>query len=660
MHGSLHAIKNKKMKALQILIFFFISISSCISHQKSNKLIHREDFFLGEVRIDFKIDSDASHLFYRVQGRDSVLFFCSTKNPNKIENLKYFGKVLQYEILNDNVLAIIKNDSFKLYYNNENIELPKQIQNLKTLQIIDNKSVALQILSPNKKTSGIYSFNPKTGLLIKKYELQPYSKLFFDKDFNFVAANKTNSSGGNTILYYEDGYWHSLVETVWDVDMMLGGFSKVISVTNNGNKIYYTNNKNTDKSNLYVYDKENKKVTLLASNKIVDLLPFGASINSNGEVTSVVGLYAKTIRENIDSNTANDFLWLSKKIKGDIGFIQSSENNQKWLLREFTGGPANIYLYNRKTKNLSLLLTDYPLLENKPLASRKNFTIKSRDGLNLPVHVYLPPQTDSDENGIPKKPLPTIMYVHGGPWVGIVHWNQYYHWRNYQLLANRGYAVIVCEFRGSTGLGKKFTEKSIKVWGTNMTNDKTDIANWAIKNKIAIPNKIGLWGWSYGGYAALAGLAFEPDLYACGVSMYGITDLENFIKTPFADNNFWKNVVGNPYDSTEVLMLREQSPINYVDKIKSPVLLTTGSLDKRVPQVQVDRMANLLHKQNKDVVYFYYPDEGHDYIKPETWISFWSLTEQFLKANLGGKSQHIKDDFNSCNNVVVYDGGYLN
>ena len=327
-------------------------------------------------------------------------------------------------------------------------------------------------------------------------------------------------------------------------------------------------------------------------------------------------------------------------------------DGSKWLVREFLGGWAKYYLYDRGIKKINYLLTDMPEYEKYTMAKRHAFRAKARDGLNLPVHVYLPDGTDKNADGIPDKPLPTVLYVHGGPWAGVTFWNSAFHCRNFQLLANRGYAVVVCEFRGSTGLGKAFVERSYKKWGTDMTNDKTDIAQWAVASGIAIKDKIGIWGWSYGGYAAMAGLAFSPQTYACGIAMYGISDLESFGKTDFANIDWWKQRVGDPFNPTETKMLHDYSPINYVKNINAPLLLTTGLKDDRIPRAQMDTMAAALHALNKYVAYFTYADEGHDYMKSESWESFWAISEKFLAEQLGGKYQPAGDDLKKGNYVI--------
>ncbi len=285
--------------------------------------------------------------------------------------------------------------------------------------------------------------------------------------------------------------------------------------------------------------------------------------------------------------------------------------------------------------------------------------MKARDGLELPIHVYLPPGSDSDNDGIPDKPLPTVLYVHGGPWVGVAQWNNWFHTRNFQLLANRGYAVINTEFRGATGMGKAFVDAGDKEWGRKMHYDKVDVSRWAIDQGIAATDKLAIWGWSYGSYATNAALAFSPDLFACGLSMYGPADLDAFCRIPFTDSELWRSRVGNPNTAEGTMLLQKYSPQNYIHQIKKPLLLTTGSKDARVPQSQVDNFANALAEAGKEVIYFYYQEEGHDYRAPESWISFWAVGEQFLHDHIGGKQQPSAGDFEKGNLKVVHGQSYI-
>jgi dipeptidyl aminopeptidase/acylaminoacyl peptidase len=279
--------------------------------------------------------------------------------------------------------------------------------------------------------------------------------------------------------------------------------------------------------------------------------------------------------------------------------------------------------------------------------------------MRLPIHLYLPAGM-ARPDGLPKVPLPTVIYVHGGPWVGVTHWNSWFHNRNFQLLANRGYAVINMEFRGTTGLGKQMLDAGNLQFGKGMHHDVVDVAEWAKKQGVAHPKRLGIWGWSYGGYAVNYALGAAPDLFACGVSMYGLGDLPAFCRLPLVQSDsLWNTRVGNPNTPDGLDLLELHSPMTYVKQVKSPILLTTGTLDQIVPQEQSDKFASALAANKKQVVYFFYPGEEHDYRQPESWVSFWAITEHFLHKHLGGRRELRKTDIESGKFEVMFGKEYI-
>jgi dipeptidyl aminopeptidase/acylaminoacyl peptidase len=474
-----------------------------------------------------------------------------------------------------------------------------------------------------------------------------------------VAAMKPNDQGGNTILRRHDGEWIEVFKYPSAPDMFIGGLTKIISASLDGKTIYATDYTNKDKTTLVSIDVKTGQVTEMVSDPDADILPFGATVNLDGKPTSVVALWGDSKRHFLEPAVEKDFSFLNNELKTNIGFAGASQNDSTWLVRTLDGGPQTYYLYNRSGRKLAKLFNDYPYLDGYDLATRKAYTVTTRDGIRLPVHVYVPPGM-SKVDGSPKTPLPTIIYVHGGPWAGVTHWNSWFHNRNFQLLANRGYVVINMEFRGTTGLGKKVTEAGNLQWGEAMHYDIVDVASWAIKAGIANRNKVGIWGWSYGGYAANYALGAAPDLFSCGISMYGISDLYRFCQLPFADNDTWRTRVGDFNMAEGAALLRQHSPTNYLKNIKSPILLTTGSLDDRIPQdTQVDSFAKALDEAGKEVIYFFYPKEGHDFEQPESWISFWAVAEYFLHQNLGGRKEARKEDIENGNLEIMFGADYI-
>ncbi len=627
-------------------------------------LIPRSEFFVGPGLFGFQCDDRGEHLYFQSRQSTSEIQYVDVARPQERHVLQMDRPISSWQPINDGVLfidtleGVVRIVVAPLSGAKRVVVPPVVIRSASLLAAsrTGRERVLVSIEGEKPGDSGLYELDVSDLSLVKKYPQQPYGALFFDGDLQLIAAHHSTPTEGYSFYRYDASKeeWSSFRDHPWSMDVaMIGGLSRILSVSSDGTSVFFTSNRDTDKCGLYRLDFASGKTTRLAQHEKVDLLPFGHSNDRSGNVTSVVGLYAETKRVVVDSNWQDDFETLDRLLDGDVSFLKSCRDDRLWIVRELCGGPVRLYAFDRDEKKLVYLLSDWPNLQGKPLARRRAFEVTTRDGLHVPVHVYLPVGSDLDRDGIPETPLPTVLYVHGGPWAGIVHWNQDFHWRNFQLLANRGYAVINCDFRGSIGMGKDFVESSRKSWRSRMTLDKVDIAKWATETGIAEAGKMGIWGWSYGGYAALAGLAFSPETYACAISMYGISDMERFAMTPYANHEFWHRWVGDPNDAADRQMLRDASPIRAVERITAPILLTTGSRDVRVPQEQIDSMAQALSEAGRDVVYFYYPEEGHDYRMPESWISFWAISEAFLATHLGGRCEPDRGDKSRGHLVVV-------
>jgi dipeptidyl aminopeptidase/acylaminoacyl peptidase len=263
--------------------------------------------------------------------------------------------------------------------------------------------------------------------------------------------------------------------------------------------------------------------------------------------------------------------------------------------------------------------------------------IKSRDGKTLVSYLTLPVGAGAK----PAKPLPMVMLVHGGPWA-----RDYYGYdREAQLLANRGYAVLQVNFRGSTGFGKGFTNAGDGAWGREMHNDLIDAMNWAVSQGYADPKKVAIMGGSYGGYATLAGLTFTPETFACGVDIVGPSNLTTLLSTvPPYWESFRKQLIarmGDPDTEEGRKWLKERSPLTYADRIVRPLLIGQGANDPRVKQAESDQIVAAMQAKNIPVTYVLFPDEGHGFARPENNIAFMAVTENFLKACLGGRAEPI-------------------
>ncbi len=333
----------------------------------------------------------------------------------------------------------------------------------------------------------------------------------------------------------------------------------------------------------------------------------------------------------LDESVKDDFAAVAKLCPGDFEVVDRDNLDATWIVA-FTvdTGPTKFYTYHRPTKQGHFLFTTQPKLEGLALAPMKPVTITASDGMKLVSYLTLPV-------GIEPKNLPIVLFVHGGPW-GRDSWG--YH--SYaQWLANRGYACLRVNFRGSTGFGKKFVNAGDREWGAKMQADLSDAVKWAVKEGIADPKKVAIMGGSYGGYATLAGLAYTPELYACGVDIVGPSNLITLLNSfpPYWETGrkmFYKRV-GDPEKDAD--FLKSRSPLFSADKIKAPLLIGHGANDPRVKQAEADQIFAALKKNEKPVEMIVFTDEGHGFQRPENRLKFNAAAEAFLSKHLGGRCE---------------------
>ena len=292
-------------------------------------------------------------------------------------------------------------------------------------------------------------------------------------------------------------------------------------------------------------------------------------------------------------------------------------------------------------------------LEGLPLAPKQNVFIESRDDLRLVSYLTLPVGSDEDGDGRPTRPVPMVLLVHGGPWARDT--GDYS--ATAQWLANRGYAVLQVNFRGSTGFGKAFTIAGNQEWAGKMHNDLIDAVNWAVKRRITRSNQVAIMGGSYGGYATLVGLTFTPETFACGVDIVGPSNLNTLLASvPPYWEGFKRTLIaaiGDPETPEGKALLDERSPINRVGAIQRPLLIGQGANDPRVKQAESDQIVAAMQAKEIPVTYVLFPDEGHGFQKPENNMAFNAVTESFLGQCLGGRVQPIGDDFDNASIKVL-------
>lgn len=323
---------------------------------------------------------------------------------------------------------------------------------------------------------------------------------------------------------------------------------------------------------------------------------------------------------------------LYNKVEQELGedevvFTGSDEKERQIVIRTYSDRTMGAYyLYDMATEKLRLLADASPWLKKDNMAEVKPISYTSRDGLTIHGYLTIP-------NGTKPKNLPLVVVPHGGPWMRDV-------WRfdqNVQFLANRGYAVLQMNFRGSTGYGRAFWEASFKQWGKNMQNDITDGVQHVIKQGIADPSRIAIYGGSYGGYAVLAGLAFTPDLYACGIDYVGVSNLFTLMQTipPYWEQGraMFYEMIGHP--QADSLHYVQASPVFHAEKIKVPLMVIQGAKDPRVKKAEADQIVEALAARGVEVDYILREDEGHGFRKQENRIAMYESIETFLARHIG-------------------------
>jgi dipeptidyl aminopeptidase/acylaminoacyl peptidase len=326
--------------------------------------------------------------------------------------------------------------------------------------------------------------------------------------------------------------------------------------------------------------------------------------------------------------------------------VSRTLDDRKWLVG-FTmdDGPVRYYFYDRDTKEPKFLFSNRSALEKQPLQKMHSQVIEARDGMKLVSYLTLPPGSDPDGDGRPNKPVPMILNVHGGPWAR----DGWGFDPEHQLFANRGYAVLSVNFRGSTGFGKKFVNAGNKEWAAKMHDDLLDAVDWAVKEKIADPGKIAIMGGSYGGYATLVALTFTPDKFACGVDVVGPSNLLTLLSTipPYWEPaiQMFRDRVGDNSTEEGKKFLEERSPLGKAEKIKKPLLIGQGKNDPRVKEAEADQIVNAMKAKKIPVTYVLFPDEGHGFARPQNNLAFTAVEEAFLAKILGGRYEPIGGDF---------------
>ena len=494
----------------------------------------------------------------------------------------------------------------------------------------------------------IYRVNILTGERELIQQNEGVAAYVTDDDFNVRFAFNYTPEGGTVLMKPkeagktgEGAEWEEFIATGPEDAMNTGpaGFDK------SGTVLYLQDSRERDTGALFAVNLETGDKKLIAEDPRVDV---GSMIVHPTEKTiqAVSFNYTRDEWKILDDAIRADLEYLETVEDGEVLITSRTLDDKMWTVAFLLDdGPIKFYLYDRTKKQASFLFNSRDDLDQYQFAKMHTPVIKSRDGLNLVSYLTLPPGSDPDGDGVPDKPLPMVLDVHGGPWAR----DDWGFNSSHQWLANRGYAVLSVNYRGSTGFGKNFINAANGEWAGKMHDDLIDAVNWAVDQGIAQRDKDSFRRGRYRGCDTLVCLTCTPEVVACGVDIVGPSSLVTLLQNippywvPFMP--VMKVRVGDVDTEEGQAELLKRSPLTLVDKIARPLLIGQGANDPRVTQVEADQIVDAMQAKNIPVTYVLYPDEGHGFSGEQNRMSFNAVTEAFLAEHLGGKFEPVGDDF---------------
>ena len=600
-----------------------------------------ENFFKNPEKIDYQVSPDGTYfsfmapyenrlnLFVQKIGSDTTIRITSETERditasmwagnNRILFIKDTGGDENYQLYGVN----IDGTDLKSYTNFPNVRTT----------IIDplRKIDSLVIIGMNKRNPQVfdpYRLNLNTGELTLLAEnpgnIQGWMT---DHDGKLRVANAIVDGVNNQILYREteDQPFQPVLTTNFKETVSFAVF------TPDNKMVYALTNIGRDKTALVLMDpKTCEEKEVLYMNDKYDISDLNYSEKKNRLTVVACEGHKDMIRHYFDKEEEEIRYSLEAQLPGyNVGVTSmSKDENIRMIYAGNDRTYGTYYLYNVKENKLTKVADIAPWIKEEEMCAMNPITYTSRDGLTIEGYLTLP-KGYTMENA---KNLPVVVNPHGGPWIR----DSWGYNPEVQFLASRGYAVLQMNFRASTGYGRKFTELGYKQWGQTMQNDITDGVKWLIKEGIADPKRVAIYGASYGGYATLAGVTFTPDLYACAVDYVGVSNLLSFMNTI---PPYWKplldmmhEMIGDP--ETDKEMMEKYSPVFHVDQIKAPLFIAQGANDPRVNKAESDQMVEALKKRGVEVEYMVKENEGHGFSNEENKFDFYRAMEKFLDKYL--------------------------
>jgi acylaminoacyl-peptidase len=453
-----------------------------------------------------------------------------------------------------------------------------------------------------------------------------------------LATTTRNKGGGVAILKWSGAAFEEILSI--GPDDALNTYPSHLNRA--GDAWYLSSSIDRDKTVVLRVDWATGAETLIASHDKVDITGTMTDARTE-EVTAAYADYVRGEWMAIDPTVGRDLATLKRELDATVRVSSQSDDDTLWVVAaDRPDRPLAWHLFDRASGKLTFLFSARPKLEGAKLAPMHGLVIRARDGLELVSYLTLPA---SERGERPAQPLPMVLDVHGGPWAR----DGWHYNREIQWLANRGYAVLQVNYRGSTGFGKAFTNAGDREWAGKMHDDLIDAVNWAIAERIADPARIAIAGASYGGYASFVGATFTPDVFCCSVPVVGVTNLETMLANP---PPYWASFyeqecrrIGDPRTDEGRALLQSRSPLHRAGAITKPMLIGHGANDVRCKVAESDQIVAAMTAKGISAIYVVYPDEGHGFARPENDLAFKAIMEAFLARHLGGRAEPVGDDF---------------
>jgi dipeptidyl aminopeptidase/acylaminoacyl peptidase len=637
-----------KLSNIFSLIILTFSLFSCVNEnakQKANEMviakqIPLENFFKNPEKSSYQISPDGSFYSFMAPYKNRMNIFIQKIGDSSATQLTFeeARDIAGYFWPNNEQIVFLKDEAgdenFHLFGVNIDGSNPIGFTDFEGVraQIIDDLPdqkdfVVIGLNKRNKQVFDPYRLNLKTGeisMLAKNPgNIQGW---MFDHDGKLRIATAIVDGVNQSILYREneEDEFKTIITTNFKE-----GFNPQFFTFDNKN-IIGSSNLGRDKYAIVEFDPISaKEVKVLYANDDYDVNGVGYS-RKRKVITAAYFESWKSERHYFDSTSKATFEKIQKRLAGyEIGITGVNKDENILILRTYSDKSLGAYyIYNSEDDKMEKIVDVSPWIDENEMSNQLPIAYQSRDGLKINGYLTLPKGYNMEN----AKNLPVVINPHGGPWAR----DSWGFNPEIQFLANRGYAVLQMNFRGSTGYGRKFFESSFKKWGREMQDDITDGTQWLIDKGIADSTRIAIYGGSYGGYATLMGLVKEPKMYAAGVDYVGVSNMFTFMKTI---PPYWEPMLEMMYEMVgdvekDSTMLREVSPVFHVDKIKAPLFIAQGANDPRVNVDESNQMVKAMKEKGIDVEYLVKKDEGHGFRNEENRFEFYRAMEKFLTLQL--------------------------